>query len=343
MCRIAKWALCRCLVVARKGVGVYLLTLGHICRDTGVAILLAHDILGRPTVVGRGECGVASPRELYAVGNRGERYIYAITAHADTEADNTLVVFLRQKSDGALLRLSFADQRHLTGYILTDSNGIVTDGVLSDPDGITPEEHLRAAYQSATATGVALPDYKGRELTQEELDYFAELFQWNPQDPTTFRYNYVLASTFTTAENCNMKYFFYDGLGYERDDPITDEEIQYLQDNGYDYWKGETHRLPADRVEQLLMDYFGLTPDQAWFTLPYNPNTDCYYIFHTDTLGQITQKFCKGYYDVLTGITTLYYPGYSFSPGHIVTLKDQPGNEAVPYRVLSHLFAAERE
>ena len=260
-----------------------------------------------------------------------------------TEADNTLVVFLRQKSDGALLRLSFADQRHLTGYILTDSNGIVTDGVLSDPDGITPEEHLRAAYQSATATGVALPDYKGRELTQEELDYFAELFQWNPQDPTTFRYNYVLASTFTTAENCNMKYFFYDGLGYERDDPITDEEIQYLQDNGYDYWKGETHRLPADRVEQLLMDYFGLTPDQAWFTLPYNPNTDCYYIFHTDTLGQITQKFSKGYYDVLTGITTLYYPGYSFSPGHIVTLKDQPGNEAVPYRVLSHLFAAERE
>ena len=260
-----------------------------------------------------------------------------------TEADNTLVVFLRQKSDGTLLRVSFANEQHLTGYILTDPNGIVTDGVLSDPDGITPEEHLRAAYQSATATGVALPDYKGRELTQEELDYFAELFQWNPQDPTTFRYNYVLASTFTTAENCNMKYFFYDGLGYERDDPITDEEIQYLQDNGYDYWKGETHRLPADRVEQLLMDYFGLTPDQAWFTLPYNPNTDCYYIFHTDTLGQITQKFCKGYYDVLTGITTLYYPGYSFSPGHIVTLKDQPGNEAVPYRVLSHLFAAERE
>ncbi|MBR2888893.1 MAG: hypothetical protein IKC09_01295 [Oscillospiraceae bacterium] len=260
-----------------------------------------------------------------------------------TEADNTLVVFLRQKADGTLLRVSFTNEQHLTGYILTDPNGIVTDGVLSDPDGITPEEHLRATYQSATATGVALPDYKGRELTQEELDYFAELFQWNPQDPTTFRYNYVLASTFTTAENCNMKYFFYDGLGYEMDDPITDEEIQYLQDNGYDYWKGETHRLPADRVEQLLMDYFGLTPDQAWFALPYNPNTDCYYIFHTDTLGQITQKFSKGYYDVLTGITTLYYPGYSFSPGHIVTLKDQPGNEAVPYRVLSHLFAAERE
>ena len=117
-------------------------------------------------------------------------------------------------------------------------------------------------------------------------------------DPSSW-YLRALTSSYTTPADANIASFF--SKGFHDEAPITNEEWESLK-NVPGFKRNENlHRLPKARMNQVLMQVFGLTLDQmsgiGMEKLTYLESTDCYYLMGTtDVLPEIhfTETAHKG-------------------------------------------------
>ena len=117
-------------------------------------------------------------------------------------------------------------------------------------------------------------------VVNEELATFQTLFgQMNTW------YNSALISQYASPKEIKLYQLFYNGFAEESREP-TDEEWEELKDEPGFTIEYDLLRLPADRMNQVLTDLFGITLEDVepagFENLVYLESTDCYYMMHTD-------------------------------------------------------------
>ena len=118
----------------------------------------------------------------------------------------------------------------------------------------------------------------GREDTEmaalEEL--FADVDSW---------YNRAIVSQYSDPTQIKLELLFYVGFEGESRDP-TDKEWEQLKDERGFNINMDLIRLPVDRMNEVLMDLFGITLEDmdttAFENLVYLESTNCYYHMVTD-------------------------------------------------------------
>ncbi len=103
-------------------------------------------------------------------------------------------------------------------------------------------------------------------------------------DPDSW-YARALSSSYARPEDVNLYLLFYDGFS---EDGLTEQELKALYGSSEeDAPSCPTDRLPVDKINEILTEYFGLTLDQtakigveSWGWLP---ETNCYYHARGDT------------------------------------------------------------
>lgn len=123
---------------------------------------------------------------------------------------------------------------------------------------------------------------------QGELAEIAVLFQYYKEN----WYNMSLTSFYTKPQEVNLAKFFYNGF---QDIPAkgpTAEEAELLKDMpGFDV-AYDLIRLPRERMEAVLQEFWGLQlSDFDLNGLYYVASTDTYYLSHTDAAGLIDIQF----------------------------------------------------
>ena len=123
---------------------------------------------------------------------------------------------------------------------------------------------------------------------QGELAEIAALFQYYKEN----WYNMSLTSFYTKPQEVNLAKFFYNGF---QDIPAkgpTAEEAELLKDMpGFDV-AYDLIRLPRERMEAVLQEFWGLQlSDFDLNGLYYVASTDTYYLSHTDAAGLIDIQF----------------------------------------------------
>ncbi len=147
---------------------------------------------------------------------------------------------------------------------------------------------------------------------------FGDLSSW---------YNRALTSLFATPTQIALDRLFYNGFPGESRTP-TDAEWEKLKDQpGFDI-NLDLHRLPADKMNQVLTQYFGITLENVeangFKGLVYLEGTNCYYRMGTDVA--LTENFAAvRIEDMDDGTIRLYYTANSLALGNngagVVTLK----------------------
>ena len=102
----------------------------------------------------------------------------------------------------------------------------------------------------------------------------------------------IMACTFEEPADISLEHLFYNGLKLEDRTYYTDftpEEEAFLKASLKDTFWGEegwinAHKLPAEKVDEVLLNYLGLTLDdvkipEAWM---YFADTNAYYVVKTD-------------------------------------------------------------
>ncbi|MDE6713073.1 MAG: hypothetical protein K2K20_05000 [Lachnospiraceae bacterium] len=119
----------------------------------------------------------------------------------------------------------------------------------------------------------------GRALTAEELQLFDEFLQE--------RCNYgFLLSVYDTPADADLNEIFYNGLGADQQEGVTEDELQaYLDETGYDEVFLDFNKITATQLNDFLLDRTGLSYDQMNTRLnwTYLPEYDAYYWQHGDT------------------------------------------------------------
>lgn len=143
-------------------------------------------------------------------------------------------------------------------------------------------------------------------------------------------YHYALASYYTTPTEVNLAYFFYNGFDEcSAARPTPDEEALLKDMPGFDP-EFDLIRLPADRMDAVLQQYFGAGLSQFDVSdLWYVESTNTYYLSHTDAVGFIELVF-ERMETAGDGTITIYYMADSM-PG-ILKLKASGDG----YRILSN-------
>ena len=138
-------------------------------------------------------------------------------------------------------------------------------------------------------------------------------------------YNDALNSEYATPADVNLFYLFYDGFEDEPQTP-TEEENMLLDGKLDSYWRyADLIRLPADKIDTVLMEMFGITLEQTnkvgLDKLVYLEETDCYYHAITGThYAEITINRVERQDD---GTIRVYY-FREFPEGNmVVTLKSK--------------------
>lgn len=107
-------------------------------------------------------------------------------------------------------------------------------------------------------------------------DLLGELGTW---------YNMALTCQFEDPSKLELSAFFYNGFPDESTE-ATDEERAALQAAGVYWEEADLIRLPAEKMEEILIQYFNITLDEmdesCFEGLTYLESTDCYYMMHTD-------------------------------------------------------------
>jgi hypothetical protein len=98
-------------------------------------------------------------------------------------------------------------------------------------------------------------------------------------------HNSALVSQYAFPEEIKLYQLFYNGFAEESREP-TDEEWEELKDEPGFTIEYDLLRLPADRMNQVLTDLFGITLEDVepagFENLVYLESADCYYMMHTD-------------------------------------------------------------
>ena len=167
----------------------------------------------------------------------------------------------------------------------------------------------------------------------EELEKMQQLFGFG--SGIEF-YNDALTSDYATPADVNLMWLFYDGFR-EESRVATDAEAAFLDANVGEYWSYmDLDRLPAKKMDAVLMELFGITLEQTnrvgLEAYPYFEETDCYYHCHSGThYADITINRVENCDD---GTIRMYYerPGFP-TVNMVATLK--PNGDG--YRILSNL------
>ena len=154
-------------------------------------------------------------------------------------------------------------------------------------------------------------------------------------------YNRALTSEYTTPAEIDLEYLFYLGFADEPRD-ATDAEFSELkaQLNNPDHIEYlEIIRLPVDKMNQVLQDYFGITledmDDASFDGFYYLESTNCYYLMHTDAV--FTDDFNSISVEYMEdGALRVYYTADGESTVRCVTL--MPHGDS--YRILSNVCLA---
>lgn len=135
--------------------------------------------------------------------------------------------------------------------------------------------------------------------------------------PMNSRYNWALTSQYADPTFVDLELLFYLGFSDESSKP-TDAEWEELKDRpGFDI-NYDLKRLPVDKMNQVLTQYFGITledVDASGFEgLVYLESTNCYYRMGTD--ASVVENFKATAVEVLEdGTIRLSYTGTSYALG----------------------------
>lgn len=152
-------------------------------------------------------------------------------------------------------------------------------------------------------------------------------------------YNMALTCEYATPADIDLYAFFYQGFDDESSE-LTEAEQAFMESvSGPDwiYWGAD--RLPAEKMNAVLQEYFGITLNETnkvklhWFK--YWEETNCYYHSHTDSrIAQIEIERVENQPD---GTICVYYHRDYPEADMVVTVK--PNGDG--YQILSNLPVAE--
>lgn len=150
-------------------------------------------------------------------------------------------------------------------------------------------------------------------------------------------FNQALTSEYASPKEMSLLSFFYNGFKDESQKP-TDQEWAQLKDRQGFNINYDLFRLPVDKMNAVLTEYFGITladmEPEAFSGLVYLESTDCYYCMHTGWLG--VQNFTALSVDRTNDGTVLVrYKGEYYEEEYVITLK--PNGDG--YRILSNVLA----
>ncbi len=165
--------------------------------------------------------------------------------------------------------------------------------------------------------------------SMEEFDaLFGDMNSW---------YNRALTSQYVNPTQVNLELLFYNGFPDESSKP-TDAEWEELQNKpGFDIHY-DLERLPAEKMNQILSQYLGITladvETTGFYGLVYLESTNCYYRMGTD--AEVVDNFKATAVEALANGTVrlCYTSGYE-NTAYVAMLKPT-GNG---YQILSNLRA----
>lgn len=189
------------------------------------------------------------------------------------------------------------------------------------------------------------PRQEGHRLSTEELASYNLLFAIQTdryaRHPINY-YNQALAFEFADPREIPFGGFFSWGFNLERNQPITEEErSHFAKAHGYEEYGYDIYRLPAEKVNEILVYHFGITFDQMYEDSGYNPvyseDTDCYYIDPPGVVGHGYVTFYDGYFDEGSGIVYLYYENRNAEQEFVVVMQSRKSSGEQGYNILSNL------
>lgn len=191
------------------------------------------------------------------------------------------------------------------------------------PMEYAPSDAFRTYYYVDAYTGELADPADFSQLTAYN-DLFRDTGSW---------YNRALSCLYETPEDLRLFMLFRNGLPEESRQPTNAEETAL---KGWIDAGEELIRLPADKINGVLSDYFGITLDDFDETdlssFVYLPSTDCYYDSVRDP--QYTYNFCATSVEEQSdGSIDVYYTVQDSDNIYKVTLMPRDGG----YRILSNV------
>ena len=206
-----------------------------------------------------------------------------------------------------------------------------TDPAPTDPKPTQPEQTEPIVTNPAPTEPE--PTEPKPTTPPEEIEKMQQLFGFG--SGIEF-YNDALTSDYATPADVNLMWLFYDGFR-EESRVATDAEAAFLDANVGEYWiYMDLDRLPAKKMDAVLMELFGITLEQTnrvgLESYPYFEETDCYYHCHSGThYADITITRVENCDD---GTVRMYYERPGFPTMNMVATLEPNGDG---YRILSNL------
>lgn len=123
-----------------------------------------------------------------------------------------------------------------------------------------------------------------KRLTEDELKKYAEYFSaygtW---------YTQALTSFYDSAKMIDLSKLFYNGVGGNGQDDLTDAEKKYLKENAgkFYYEELDTSRISVEEMDKILQKYFGIryekTEKVGTESMVYWKDMESFYISSGDT------------------------------------------------------------
>lgn len=191
----------------------------------------------------------------------------------------------------------------------TDQTTVPTDTVTTTPDETTQTV--------------------GTDPAEDQLAVFNALFC----DMSSW-YNKALLCQYTSPAQLKLKVLFYSGFAGESQKPTDAEWAELKNLSGFDI-NYDLIRLPIDKMNQVLTDYFGITLDDidnaGFENLVFLESTNCYYHMATDAMAVENFKAIAVEPQEDGAIRVTYTSG-SANEAFVVTL--MPNGEG--YRIVSN-------
>ena len=188
-----------------------------------------------------------------------------------------------KKGDDKETTVSFDDKVNET---VEETKEIVPETI--EVDSETTEEETETQSKEDTKDTTKEPPVLmatgDKRLTEDELKKYAEYFSaygtW---------YTQALTSFYDSAKMIDLSKLFYNGVGGNGQDDLTDAEKKYLKENTTGFYEEslDTSRIPVSEVDMILQKYFGIkyekTAKIGTDSMMYWKETDSFYISRGDT------------------------------------------------------------
>ena len=171
--------------------------------------------------------------------------------------------------------------------------------------------------QTNAPTETGAPTEAPTDPAADELAAFNALFgdmgSW---------YNKALLCQYTSPAQLKLKVLFYSGFAGESNKPTDAERAELMDQPGFDI-NYDLIRLPADKMNQVLTDYFGITLDEiddaGFENLVFLKSTNCYYRMASDAMALENFKATAVETQENGTIRVSYTAGYN-DAAYVVTL-----------------------